>query len=32
MQGCFLHALEVLLVEELRGLSFGMDTAWGWEV
>lgn len=34
MQGCFLHALEVLLVEELRGLSFGsgMDTAWEWEV
>lgn len=34
MQGCFLYALEVLLVEELRGLSFGsgMDTAWGWEV
>lgn len=28
----FLRALEVTLVEEPRGLSFGsgMDTAWGW--
>lgn len=34
MQCCFLCAVEVLLVEELRGFSFGsgIDNAWGWEV
>lgn len=34
MQGCFLCAVEVLLVEELRDLSFGsgMDNACGWEI